>query len=154
MKFDRLEHSKKFVSNPGSRFKEEFHGVIQEDGTIDLVSDGYVDIQKEIEEESVGTTLPEIIARITAGDPSAFREEGFYADIVGMPKTYAEILNTVNDAKRKFEILPAEVREKFHNNFEEWFATFGSKQWLDGMELTEKHLDKPIDNVVKKGEEE
>lgn len=152
MKFDRLKHSLKFVTNPGSRFKEQFHGVVRDDGRIELVSDGFIDIQKEIDQEAVGTSVPEIIARVTAGDPTAFREPGFYADIVGMPKTYAEILNTVNDAKRKFELLPVEIRDKFHSSFEEWFATFGTEKWLDGMELTSKHLEKPVEVVQKEGE--
>lgn len=130
MKFDRLKHSLKFVSNPGNRFRAMYHGVVQENGDITLVLDGYEDVKKRMTADAVGTDLPSIIARATAGDPTAWRQDkGFFGDIVGMPKTYAEILNTVNDAKAKFESLPLEVRQSFDSNFEKWFATMGSEDW-------------------------
>lgn len=131
MKFDRLEHSKKFVSNPGKRFREKFHAVYNEKGDIELVSDGFEDVKKRMRADAEGTDLPSIIARATAGDPTAFRKDkGFYGDIVDMPKTYAEVLNTVNAGREKFDSLPIEIKEKFGNSFEKWFATFGTDEWL------------------------
>lgn len=133
-KFDRLKHSLQFVSNPGERFKKKYKGVVLDDGRIDLVEDGVEDIWKNIQIEGVGASLPEIIARATAGDPTAFRQgTGFYGDIVDMPKTYAEILNTVNDGKAAFEKMPLEIRQKFNFSFEEWFSTYGSDSWFSNM---------------------
>lgn len=132
MKFDRLEHSKLFVNNSGSRFREKFHGVVKEDGHIELVSDGFEDVKEKMRADAVGTTLPEIIARATAGDPTAFRhDQGWFGDVVGMPKTYAEVLNLVNDGRERFESLPVDVREKFDFDFNKWFATMGTNDWLD-----------------------
>lgn len=133
-KFDPVKHSRKFISNSGDRFKKKYKGVVQEDGSIELVEDGVEDIWKDIQIEGVGASLPEIIARATAGDPTAFRSgEGFYGDIVDMPKTYAEILNTVNDGKAAFEKMPVEIRRKFNFSFEEWFATYGTENWFSNM---------------------
>lgn len=150
MRFDRLEHSKRFVSNPGSRFKKIYHGEVQENGDIELIFDGTEDIYRKIQAEAVGTDLPSIIARATAGDPTAFRNgTGFYGDIVDMPKTYAEVLNTVNNAQREFDKLPIEIKAKFENSFEKWFATLGTKDWYD------KHGIQPVvEKTVKEDKEE
>lgn len=134
MKFDRLKHSLQFVSNAGSRFRPIYHGEVQDDGSIKLVYDGEEDVVKRIQADAVGADIPSIVARATAGDPTAFRKDvGFYGDVVGMPNTYAEILNTVNDGKAKFESLPVDVREKFDFSFEKWFATLGQKAWFENM---------------------
>ena len=124
-KFDRLKHSLQFVSNPGERFRKIYKGVLQEDGSIELVEDHVEDIWKDIQIEGVGASLPEIIARATAGDPTAFRQgEGFYGDIVDMPKTYAEILNTVNDGKAAFEKMGFYI--SIHSDFTSSFTTLKS----------------------------
>ena len=134
MKFDKLEHSKLFVSNPGSRYKAMYHGEVMEDGSIKLVYDGEEDISKRLQADAIGADIPSIVARATAGDPTAFRNDaGWYGDTVGMPKTYAEILNTVNEGQEKFAKLPVEVKEKFDNSFEKWFATLGQKEWFENM---------------------
>lgn len=141
MIFGNKERSIKFASNPGKRFKEQFHGRVEEDGSITLVSDGFIDTQEVLRKDSVGASVPEIIDRALKGDVSVFRnDEGFYGDVVGMPKTYADILNTVNDARYKFEHLDVEIRNKFNNSFEQWFATYGTEEWLikHGVEIKEK----------------
>lgn len=148
---DRLKHSLEFISNPGSRFKEEFHGVVQEDGSIELVSDGMIDWYKEIQADAVGCSVPEIVARAIQGDPTAFRKgEGFYGDITEMPKTYAEVLNLVNDGKSQFEKLPLEVREKFDFSFEKWFATLGKNDWFEKMGINNEPIIE--ENVSGEGE--
>lgn len=125
-------------TNPGKRFREIFHGVVQPDGRIDLVSDGFEDTQKLIEADAVGASLPEIIERALRGDVSVFRDEGFYGDVTQMPTTYAEILNSVNNGKAIFEKLDIETKRKFDNNFEKWFATMNSKEWFDNMGMIKK----------------
>lgn len=130
-------------TNAGKRFREKFHGVVQPDGRIELVSDGFEDTQKMIEADAVGASLPEIIARALRGDVSVFRDEGFYCDVTQMPNTYAEILNSVNRGKEIFEKLDIETKRKFDNNFEKWFATMNSKEWFDNMGMLKK-VEEPV----------
>lgn len=132
------------ASNPGNRFREKFHGVVQPDGRIELVSDGFEDTQKMIEADAVGASLPEIIARALRGDVSVFRDEGFYGDVTQMPTTYAEILNSVNRGKEIFDKLDIETKRKFDHNFEKWFATMNSKEWFDNMGMLKK-AEEPIE---------
>lgn len=139
---DRLEHSKKFVSNPGKRFKEEFHGVLGEDGYITLVSDGFTDTQKMIDADAVGSDVKSLIAKALAGDMSVFRADApFYADVANMPKSYAQILNIVRDAHAEFDKLPLDIRNQFNNDFEMWFATLGTDEWFKrcGVDLTQSN---------------
>lgn len=151
---NKIEHSKKFVSCSGERFRKQFHGEVCEDGHIELVEDEPIDMWRHIQAEGVGASLPEIVARATAGDPTAFKQgESFYGDLVGMPTTYAEILNTVNDGKARFESLPVEVREKFDFSFEKWFATLGQTSWFDAMGFNKQAVSSapdpsinPVDN--------
>lgn len=140
VKFDRLKHSLEFVSNSGSRFREKFHGVVLQDGTIDLVSDGFEDTYELIQADAVGADLPSIIQRALAGDVSVFRDQGAYFDSVGMPRTYADILNLVNDGRREFDKLPVDVRAKFGFDFDRYFATIGSKDWYDKLGIGSDNL--------------
>lgn len=39
-----------------------------------------------------------------------------------MPKTYAEMLNTLISAENQFNSLPLEERAKFDHSFEKWLA--------------------------------
>lgn len=145
---DPLEHSLKFVSNSGNRFKEDFHGVVQEDGSIELVSDGFTDTQKMIEADAVGSDVKSLIAKALAGDMSVFRADApFYADVAEMPKTYAQILNIINEAHREFDAIPLEIREKFHNNFDEWFATLGTEDWMNKCGIVPKAEPEPVIDI-------
>lgn len=136
-------------TNPGNRFREKFHGEVQPDGSITLISDGFEDTQKLIEADAVGASVPEIIARALRGDVSVFRDEGFYGDVTQMPTTYAEILNSVNRGKQIFENLDLETRRKFDNNFEKWFATMNTEEWFSNMGmLKEKEIVKESEEVV------
>lgn len=145
---ERLKHSLKFVSNPGKRFKEEFHGVFGEDGYITLVSDGFTDTQKLIEADAVGSDVKSLIAKALAGDVSVFRADApFYADVANMPKTYAQILNIVRDAHAEFDKLPLNIRQNFNNDFEAWFATLGTEDWFKRSGVDINKNDTPVQPV-------
>lgn len=139
------ERSALFSCSSGSRFKKEYHGEVQADGSILLVEDRVLDTQELIEKDAIGADLPSIIQRALSGDVSVFRsDEGFYGDITNLPTSYAEVLNTVNNAKREFYNLPIEVREKFDSDFEKWFATTGSDDWLSKMGFVKSDEIKPV----------
>lgn len=142
------ERSELFSCSSGSRFKKEYHGEVQADGSILLVEDRVIDTQELIEKDAIGADLPSIIQRALSGDVSVFRsDEGFYGDITNLPTSYAEVLNTVNNAKREFYNLPIEVREKFDSDFEKWFATTGSDDWLSKMGFVKSDELKPVPNA-------
>lgn len=151
------DRSKLFTCSSGDRFKREYHGEVQADGSILLVEDRVIDTYELIQKDSVGADLPSIIQRALSGDVSVFRsDDGFYADVTAFPSSYAEVLNTVNNAKREFYNLPLEIRDKFDSDFDKWFATTGSDDWLSKMGFVksdEKNFSpsadqQPVDSTV------
>lgn len=140
MKRSSIELDEKFASNPGSRFKETFHGEVQPDGIIVLVSDGFIDQQAEIESWQESTEIENIVARVDAGEVELLRQrEGFFGDVVGLPKTYAEMVSMMYNAEENFKRLPLEVRAAFNNDLNQYIAQYGSDEFF-----------KKLDSVFKK----
>lgn len=126
------KRSRKFVMNPGSPIKEMKHGVIQGDGTIRLVVDDVKDIQQEINSYERSTDIYNIINKMTPGDEFMYADQAReFFDATDMPKTYAEALQLIIDGQNRFEKLPVDIKMKFDNDFNKWFATAGSNEWLE-----------------------
>lgn len=124
IKFDRCR-SGKFVSNPGTPLHKVMHGEVKEDGTIRLIVDRIEDTDKIIDSFRESTDIHNIMARIEAGDVSLLNsKKGFFADVTDMPKTYAEMLDLIEKGKYFFSHLPAEVKDQYNNDFNQFFADF------------------------------
>lgn len=123
--FDRLEHSKKFVSCPGDPLHPVQHGIIKDDGSIELVVDRLEDTDEIIDSYRQSTEIYNIMARIQSGDISLLNQkQGFYGDVTEMPKTYAEMLDLMHRGEEFFNKLPASVKEEYNNDFNQFFADF------------------------------
>lgn len=124
IKFDRCRREK-FISCPGSPLHEVKHGEVQDDGTIRLVVDRIEDTDKIIHSYAASTDIHNIIARIQAGDISLLNQkQGFFGDVTDMPKTYAEMLDLIKRGEEFFKRLPADVKEQYNNDFNQFFADF------------------------------
>jgi len=129
---NRLEHSKKFVSNPGNKLKKIMHGELQVDGTIKLVLDRIEDTDEVIQSFAASTMIDNIIARIQNGQVDLLNQrQGFFMDTVGLPDTYADVLNLVIRGQDVFEKLPIEVKERFDNDFNKWFVAMDKEDWFE-----------------------
>lgn len=115
--FDRVP------SVAGNTEETEYAPVIGDDGVLSLESIGNVDIRAMIDSYRESCDLNVILARYANGDVSALSaSQGSYFDAVNMPKTYAEMLNTVMTAENEFLKLPLNVRERFDNSFQKWLS--------------------------------
>lgn len=124
--------SNKFISNPGSPLKEKYHGKVMENGEIELVFDGYEDLQAYIDSFEEETNIENIITRVNNGEIDLLNTvAGAYIDTVGMPKTYAEVLQTVIDGQKVFEALPVDIKARFDNDFNKWFAQMGDNDFME-----------------------
>lgn len=129
----------KFVSNTGSRIHIIYAPEVQEDGTILLVESGKEDTDAIIDSFREETEITTIIKKFQAGDVSVINQrEGFYADVTKMPKTYAEMLQLRIDSQKAFDSLKPEVKEKFNNDENQFFAAAGSVDWLEKLGLIRK----------------
>lgn len=147
LKYRDASRSKTFATNPGSPEKITFHGRVETDGTITLVKDGIINIQEQIDSFEPSTDIYNIINNL--GMDTLRPDTGNYFDAVDIPKSYAEMLQLFIDGEKAFEMLPVEVKQKFDNDFNQWFATAGSEEWLEKCGFGKTIADVVKDEVVK-----
>lgn len=158
MKFKNwlLREPKKIKSNIGSPTYELFHGVIGEDGELELVSDGKTSLYAEIQSHKDSVDINLIIQRYKNGDVTALNQRTpQYFDSTNMPKTMAEALNMVLDAEREFNEMPVEIKSKFDHDYKKYIATAGTHEWLDKLgfsKVSEQVVEKPVETVSKESE--
>lgn len=129
LKYRNAERSSLFASNAGSPEKTLYHGRVESDGTISLVPDTVIDIQEQIDSYEPSTNIYNIINNL-GYEGLQVPQDGFF-DATDMPKNYAEMLQLFIDGERAFERLPVDVKQKFDNDFNKWFASAGSDEWFE-----------------------
>lgn len=152
MKLDRQKHSLQFISCPGDPLHPVQHGVVREDGTIELVLDRLEDTDVIIDSYRQSTEIYNIMSRIQSGDISLLNQkQGFYGDVTEMPKTYAEMLDLLHRGEEFFNKLPADVKAEYNNDFNQFFANF-DEAMAKLMPKDQKEAEKivePIESEVK-----
>lgn len=148
--FDRKEHSLKFVSCPGDPLHPVRHGIVKDDGSIELVVDRLEDTDEIIDSYRASTDINNILVRISNGEIGLLNQKnGFYGDFTEFPKTYAEMLDLMHRGEEFFNKLPAETKEKYNNDFNQFFANFDV-----AMKELSKPLQKEAEDVIQKESEE
>lgn len=131
----KYNDDKDFVTPSGDRLHENFVGKLNlENGLVELKSVGFTDVFEEIQSHVLESDIGTLIKRAEAGDLSAF-SSAVFGDFTEMPDSFAEALNVVMEAEREFNNLPADVREKFDNDYHKYITTAGSDDWLSKMGL-------------------
>lgn len=131
IKFDKGE----FVSNPGDPKHVIYKPKVGKDGIVDLVEAGYENTDEIIQSYAESTDIMTIMNRVSNGEFDLLQaRNGIYGDFTGMPKTYAEALQLHIDANRLFASLPADVRQKFDNDENQFFAAAGTAEWAEKLE--------------------
>lgn len=132
MRKHSVEESRKFVSNPGSRWYHKKHGEVQPDGTIILVEDEVIDLQEQMNAEYPSTTIENILANSNPQD--FFGDDGEHSfDATKIPTTLAEFLQFQIDQKLRFDRLPVEIKQKFDNDLNKFMMSAGTEEWLEKM---------------------
>lgn len=136
-----------YVTNPGDLFEVQYSSKVLPDGTIVLKESGKIDIKQMINSQRDSTDIAYIMKAIENGDDSMLNVNGFYADSTQFPKTFAEVLQLQIDAEKSFYDLPVSVRQKFDNDFNQYFATAGSPEWFEklGNEKKESEVTTDVD---------
>ena len=111
------------ISNSGSREKITYSPVFDENGVMELVESGRENLYDYIQSFKESTDINVILKKYASGDVSALaKSQGSFFDCTGMPRTYAEMLNTVIAAENTFNSLPVDEREKYGFSFERWLS--------------------------------
>ncbi|UPW41634.1 internal scaffolding protein [Peromfec virus RodF8_33] len=125
----QFDSHERIYSHPGARYKVLYSPVVDEFGHIDLEETGQEDLYEYIQSHAQSVDINVIIARYNRGDTEALqRVQGTYADVTNLPKTYAELLNTVIQGETAFMSLPLEVRARFNHSYYEWMASMDDYQ--------------------------
>lgn len=118
--------------NHGTRIHTTYGGHYDEKGRVVLEETGKENTYDKIQSYAESVDIHVIMKRFVNGDVNALSErQGFYGDVLGFPKTYAEFLNQRIDMERMFNSLPVEIREKFNHSFTEFLAASNDDDFLD-----------------------
>lgn len=104
------------------------------DGVLDLVQTGEVNLYDQIQSHRDSVDIHVLMQRFEAGDVDCLSQaQGIYADVSGMPTTYAEVLNAVIQGQQTFDQLPLDVRAKFGHSFSEWLSAMDKPDFAERM---------------------
>lgn len=122
-------------ANSGERFKALYTPVFDKDGNFELQVSGKEDLYAFIQSHAESVDIHVILERFARGDVSALSKvQGTYGDFTTVPKTYAELLNSVIQGEQYFLSLPVEVRAKFDHDFHKWMISMDNMpDWLSKM---------------------
>lgn len=131
-----IKNNVEFITPSGSAIKDIYSSKVLDDGTVELVKTGEENFNDYIQSFRDSVDIGVILKKAVMGDLSGLqRVQGFYADTTKFPKTKAEMLQIVMDAQSNFEKLPNEIREKFDYDFNKFFATMDTPEWLEKMKM-------------------
>lgn len=120
----------------GNAMKKVFKPSIGDDGVLDLVEDGQESLYDYIQSWKDSVDINVILARYANGDVDALSKvQGAYGDFTQFPRTYAEILNRVNQGKLMFDELPLPLREKYNNDFCQFMAAMDRDDFWEQFKL-------------------
>lgn len=122
----------RLFSNPGDPIHITYAGHYDDKGRVVLEESGRENIYDQIQSHAESCDIHVLMKRYMSGDVSALSQaQGQFIDVTDFPKTYADLLNFVNDMERSFMSLPADVRAEFGNSFSEYLAASGAPDFLD-----------------------
>lgn len=114
----QFRQPERFLSNPGSPVKILYGPEFDEKGRMTLVEKGRENLYDFIQSFKESVDIHVLLKRFSNGETDVLSKiQGFYGDFSEFPRTYADLLNTVNEGEAFFNGLPVEVRSKFGHSF-------------------------------------
>lgn len=119
-----LDAPERFRSEHGDPIHITYAPHFDETGHYELVESGKINIYDEIQSHADSVDIHILLKRYAEGDAGALaKAQGVFMDVTGMPRTYAEMINILNDANAAFLTLPVEERAKYDHSFEVWLSS-------------------------------
>lgn len=141
--------SKRFYSNHGSRFVDTYSSKLDERGVIVLEKSDVYDLYDEIQSYKESCDIKSILQRFALGETDVLNKyQSSFIDTTVFPKTYAEFQQNLIDANNMFDSLTAEMKQRFNNSASEFFAEYGSDDWLNKLGLQRKPVENSVDNSI------
>lgn len=141
-------------SNPGEMEEPMYEYKYNKDGTKELVRSKEVKRTfDEIQANKDYCNIAELVKRFALGDENALnRVQGFYADMSDMPKTYAEMIERVDNCRSSFEALDPEIKAKFDNNPDVFWSNYGTAEFAEKIGSYYEKVFSDVESEVKDNE--
>lgn len=124
--------SKWKFSNPGSPERLVRAAVVEDDGSVVVKVVGKEDLRELINSHADECNIAYLVERAVNGDETALNQRvGSYGDFTQLPKTYAEMLQRVIDAKSYFEGLDPKIKANFGNDVFKFIAQMDEPDWIE-----------------------
>lgn len=142
----RTSDPKDFISDSGSPIHVLYSAKVDKDGVTTLEKVGEENTDEMIESAKESTDIATIVAYYNAtGDETVLnRYTPHYGDFSKLPKSLAEFLQLRIDSQNFFDALPADIKQKFDNNADIFFAQAGNEDWYEKIKPI-----LPVENVEK-----
>lgn len=107
-----------------NKLEPEYKEIINKNGKKELKETGKINVYEKIQEAREGTALEELTKKylIKINDMDLTKIEDTVTDLTNMPTNLIETMNIINSAREVYDNSPAELRNKFNNNFTEFLA--------------------------------
>lgn len=118
-------------SNPGCDFECDYSPYYSDSGSLELEITGQRNAFEDIQLYKDECDVHSILRRYAAGELDVLqRVQGFFGDITDFPTSYPEMFNLINRSQSFFDSLPADVKAKFGNDFQQFLAASQSPDFL------------------------
>lgn len=126
-------NNKKFASVIGTPTLAEYEYKVDSNGVRQLVkTDRVTNVHDRIQADADSCDINKLMARFALGDTEALNQrDAFYADATLFPDNYADLFNRVEQCKQEFDKLPVDLKQLFDNSYEVYFASMGSKEFVE-----------------------
>lgn len=122
---------KRFFTAIGSPFRKVRKPIVKEDGSIRVEVVGKEDFRAYINSNRDACDVALLVSRAVNGEPDLLNQRiGSYGDFTQMPKTYAEMLQKMIDAKDIFDALPADKKALFDNDLMKFISKVGEDDFF------------------------
>uniref|UniRef100_A0AAU8B6L0 Internal scaffolding protein n=1 Tax=Dulem virus 102 TaxID=3145579 RepID=A0AAU8B6L0_9VIRU len=153
MKFRTQFEREPVKSNVGSREKITYGAFYDEDGRIVLEEKGRENLYDYIQSHRDSCDIHVLLKRYANGEVDVLSQvQGSYGDFTEMPRTYAELLNKINEGETFFNSLPVETRAKFGHSFTQFMASLDSPDLYEMLTGKKPVSEEPVKEKVTFGE--
>lgn len=114
----------RFYSCLGNPEIDIFTGRYDKFGDLQLVKTGTENLYDKIQAEAAACDMDNILRRFANGDISVLSQvQGIYADVSGAPMHFTDALNMVRSVEEAFNLMSADDREKYDNDWVKYGAS-------------------------------
>lgn len=128
----------------GTGLENEYSYTVDTYGRKVLQCTGQKNLYEEIQMSLEDSKIENILNRAMAGDTSGLSANGTYMDTTQIPNNLIEARQAIQNLENMWTNLSPEIKNKYHNDVEEFVGASGSDGWLRDMGLL---TDTPLKEV-------